>query len=188
MTPAEYLRIVVLPTLAELLAEPDDQRRAYLACITAAHLVDHVDRGARIGRKAVRAAAVGARPYATCCLEIVEGIANGTKHAGPSREAAFPFVPGYERYVPAFGLDELGAGLDEGRWNRAGLVVAHRIADGSEGLGSYFIDDCVCVVVRAYTSAFQALLGGVDIAIVAPELDRFGWLSAAIAAPFEDAP
>ena len=111
----------------------------------AAHLVDHVNHGVRIGRKAVRAAAVGATPYATCCLEIVEGIANGTKHAGPSREADFSFVPGYERYVPVFGLDEPRAGLDKGRWNRAGLVVAHRMAERSEGLGSYFIDDCVCV-------------------------------------------
>ena len=42
MTPADYLRLILLPTLADLLAEPADQRRAYLACITAAHIVDHV--------------------------------------------------------------------------------------------------------------------------------------------------
>ena len=29
---------------------------------------------------------------------------------------------------------------------RPGLAVSHRIPDGTPGLGSYFIDDCVCVV------------------------------------------
>ncbi len=180
MTPADYLSIVVLPTLVEFMAEPADQRRAHLACITAAHLVDHVARAGRVKFKAARKAIEGASSYATCCLEIVEGICNGTKHAGPSREAAFPFVPSCERYVAAFALNTPGAGLDEGRWDNPRLVVAHRIADGVEGLCSYFIDDCVCVVIRACATAFPALLGGIDLGKIAPELDRAAQLSASM--------
>ena len=188
MTPADYLRGVVLPTLMEMLAEPVDQRRAYLACITAAHLVDHVARAGRLKPKEVREAVVAGSAYVACCLEIVEGIGNGTKHAGPSREAAFPFVPGYERHVPAFAFDMPGAGFDEGRWDRPGLAVAHRIADGSPGLGSYCIDDCACVVVRSYAEAFPTLLGGIDLAPIAPELDRSAWLSVAMASALKDLP
>ena len=183
MTPADYLRFVVLPTFAEFMAEPDDQRRAYLACITTAHLVDYVDvalGSPEGGKHKVRQAVRATDPYSAACLEIVEGVSNGTKHArkDPKVSQRFKFVPGYERRVPAFALDTPRAGLDEGRWDNPGLVVAHRIANGAEGLGSYFIDDCVCVVIRACATAFPGLLGSVDLGKVASKLDRAAWLSA----------
>ncbi|MGI4764785.1 MAG: hypothetical protein ACRYGP_06930 [Janthinobacterium lividum] len=66
--------------------------------------------------------------------------------------------------------------------------MAHRIADGSPGLGSYFIDDCACIVVRAYTTAFAPLLSGVDLGTIAPELDRAARLSALMAAMSDRVP
>ena len=41
-TLADYLAIVVLPSLAEFAEKPDDRRRAYVACIVIAHMTNHV--------------------------------------------------------------------------------------------------------------------------------------------------
>ncbi len=176
MTPADYLRHIVLPTLAEFMAAPDDQRRAYLACITAAHLADHVARFTKASPKEVRQAIGRPGDYSTRCVEIVEGVSNGTKHAGASREAKFPFVPGYERRAPAFAWDVPEAGWDVGRWNGPGLIVAHRIVGEADGLGSYFIDDCVRGAVRAYAETYPTLFASVDLSVVALDHDRWAAL------------
>ena len=87
MTPARYLDLIVLPTLAEVIADSADQRRAYLACITAAHLVDHVSvtlprhHGTKPDVWEVRSALGRLGPGTTAALEIVEAVCNGTKHS-----------------------------------------------------------------------------------------------------------
>jgi len=171
MTPAEYVRFIALPTLGELLAEPSNQRRAYLACITAAHLVDHVNVAlgpAGGGKHAIRKAVRAVGPYSAGCLDIVEAVSNGTKHAASDSKASRPvkFAPGHERPIPAFSWDTPGAGWDEGRWSGAGIVVDH-------GGAHWFIDDSVRATVRAYAFAFPALFAGVDLGEVAREFDRY---------------
>ena len=173
MTPAEYLSIVVLPTLAEFMAEPANQRRAYLACIAAAHLVDHVarqtkDRPAK-GRveDLVRDHVYAAHEFGRPCLDIVEGVCNGTKHAGPGRGAAFPFKLGDERRREAFEFGKEGAGWGEGRWGKPGLSVSHEKI-------TYFLDDCTRCVVWTFARAYPDLFDGVNLAVTQPDLDRWG--------------
>ncbi len=161
MTPAEYLRTIVLPTLADLMDAPGDQRRAYLACITAAHLVDHVDvaRGSlRDGKRDVRRAVRALDLHIAGCLDIVEAVATGVKHAKPDDRAtrAVKFAPGHERHVRAFALDTPGAGLNEGRWGGPGLLVEH-------GGVHWFLDDTVRIVVRGFADAFPDLFASVDL-------------------------
>jgi hypothetical protein len=171
MTPADYLCLIVLPTLAECIDTPDDQRRAYLACITTAHLVDHVSVAldpTSGDRHAVRRAVRAVGPYSSGCLDIVEAVSNGTKHAAPDPKPSRPvkFAPGYERFVPAFSWNTPGAGWGEARWSGPGIVVDH---DGAH----WFIDDCVRATVRAYAVAFPALFADADLGPVARELDRY---------------
>jgi len=115
-TPADYLVIVVLPTLAEFMDVPDNRRRMYLACIATAHMVDHIARTVSPTapenyaiRKEVRAQG----SYATACLDVVEAICNGTKHAGPDprRKQAFNYAPGQERFMPPLGSSAPGGGM-----------------------------------------------------------------------------
>ena len=168
MSPAQYMEWIVLPTLAELLDNPGDQRRAYLACITAAHAIDYLARSGRGSQSEIRTKLRERGGYAAACLAIVEGICNGTKHAGPGRDAAFKFAPGEERYVPAFAWDDPDAGWGS-RWGSAGLV-----ADLDHG--SYFIDDCVRETIRSLVEAYPLSFEGVDLASVRRDQDRFSFL------------
>lgn len=181
MTPADYLRFIVLPTLAEMLAEPADQRRAYLACITAAHLVDHVDvakgsppEGKWQVRKDVRAVGI----LVAGALEIVEAVATGAKHAKPDPKPnrAVKFPPGGERSVPAFTWGTPGAGWGEGRLGGAGLLVdmAGR---------RWFLDDAVRITVQSFVLAFPDRFAGVDLGSVAAGIDRLGTPTASPAEP-----
>lgn len=187
MTPADYLRLILLPTLAELLAEPEDQRRAYLACITAAHLVDHVAvtlprrADGKPDIRAVRSAVARLGAYSAGCLAIVEAVSNGTKHAGPDPNRSIKFSPGYERLVPAFAWDTEGAGWGEGRWSGPGIVVDHNGAH-------WFLDDCVRATVRAVSIAFPDRFIGADLGPVARYLDRYAALDAAASASLGTAP
>ena len=45
LTPAQYLDTITLPTVAEFLDDLGNPRRAYLACMVTAHLVDQVTPG-----------------------------------------------------------------------------------------------------------------------------------------------
>lgn len=178
MTPADYLRAIVLPSLAEMLAEPSSSRRAYVACITAAHLVDHVAAARGIGghrKHEVREAVRALGPRAAACLAIVEGVCTGVKHAAPDPKPNRPvkFVPGDERAVPAFAFSVEGAGWGQGRFGGPGVAVEH---DGM----LWFLDTCVLEVVRAYAQAFPAELGGVDLA---PILRSLAHLTAPTGAP-----
>lgn len=190
ITPADYLDLIVLPTLAELLAEPVDQRRAYLACIAAAHLVDHIAvrlpprPDGRPDLRAVRSAIGRAGPhgrYSAACLAIVEAVSNGTKHAlpDPKQNRPIKFMPGYERLVPAFAIGVPEAGIGQGRIGAPGLVVDH---DGQH----WFLDDCIRAMVRGCVAAFPDLFAGVDLGEVARGADRYGFLDALL--PPSDAP
>lgn len=168
MTPADYLCIVVLPTLAEFMDKPDDRRRLYLACIATAHMVDHVARSirGRNAQNAVRKEVSRQGEHAVACLTVVEGVCNGAKHAGPRREEGLKFTPGTERFMPP---NALGA-LAEGRGAHAQLP-GFTLVDGAH---PWFIDDYVRGAIRAIVAAYPEQFVGVDLANAAPEMDRIG--------------
>jgi hypothetical protein len=152
LTPAQYLNTIVLPTVAEFLEDPTDPRRAYLACMVTAHLVDQITRSEKLPKNDVRAAIARSHEFGKKALEIVEGISNGTKHAGTGRGEPFPFAPGYEGYDPGFKLGAPGSAFEQGGWGHPpGLIVKH-------GSFDYYIDDSLRIVVAAFRTAYPRQL------------------------------
>ena len=122
MTPAEYMTEVVLPTVDEYLLARADLRRAVLACIVVWHVRDYLKKAVGLGLGDVDT------KMKTLCefsFDVIEGIANGSKHFRNSR-GAFHFTPGDERRVPVAAFDVPGAGWDQGRWDVPGLRVEHQ--------------------------------------------------------------
>ena len=92
MTPVEYANTIALPTIREALGARGDQRLVYLAAIVTYHLADYVARA-----PGKRPDGVRSMVPAACAaeFEILEGVCNGTKHGGPSRDSRrFQFSPG----------------------------------------------------------------------------------------------
>lgn len=124
MTPAEYVRVVVLPTVREFMAKPDDRRLAYLSAIAVFHIPDYLSRTAPPQTKPaaeLKRIRQVLRSNLTHWYDAIDGMANGTKHCG--RDFGVPFRPGDEQYVPPFGFGEGFGGFDQGRWDGPGLLV-----------------------------------------------------------------
>lgn len=169
MTPREYVEVIVLPTLHELLAARDDRRRAYLACLVVCHVADSIGlaeaaRGPgfaalsnRKRRDAVEVVTkdVQAEARRRCggVFEALQGIANGVKHPG-----RLPLLPGSERRVSAFsfGIPDAGFGA---RWSVPGLALD---VDGE----TLFLDVCAQQVLAAFMCAYPAHLGGIALAFM----------------------
>ncbi|ONF46464.1 hypothetical protein [Methylobacterium radiotolerans] len=187
MRPREYVETIVLPTLHELLGARDDRRRAYLACLVVCHVADSLglaeaarDPGfsalrGRPRRRAVDAATesvqVEVRRRCGGLFEVLQGIANGTKHPG-----RLPLLPGSERRVPQFSFGIPGAGMGQGRWGAPGLALD---VDGEV----LFLDACAQQVLAAFMCAYPAHLGGIALAFMDPGLPvpgldmRLEWLA-----------
>lgn len=167
MTPREYVDLIVGPTLSELLDRRDDRRLAYLACLTVYHCVDAIGLAeaartpgfdqlqGRPRKSAVDAATKGVRDRVQACcgsaFELVQGIANGTKHPG-----RVPLLPGTERSFGVFGFGPGYAGFDEGRWDVPGLGLD---VDGEV----VFLDHCAQQVLAAFVCAYPVHLNGVAL-------------------------
>lgn len=124
MTPAEYVEVVVMPTVREFMQNTGDRRLAYLSAIAAFHIPDYLSRTIPPATKPeaeLKRIREVLRSDLTYWYDAIDGMANGTKHCG--RDFGVPFKPGDERYVPAFAADVEGAGADQGRWDGPGLLV-----------------------------------------------------------------
>ena len=152
LTPAQYLATILSPTVREFENEPTNPRRAYLACMVTAHLVDQVTRSEKLPKPEVRAAIARSHEFGEKALEIVEGISNGTKHAGTGRGEPFPFAPSHEGYDPGFKLGAPGSAFEQGGWGHPpGLIIKH-------GSFDHYIDDSVKIVIAAFRAAYPQLL------------------------------
>lgn len=167
MTPAEYVEIVVLPTVREFLARPGYRRLAYLSAIATYHVVDYLmrtnapsgnDPKARDARKAEikRIEGIIAK---TCPDEfaVVEGMCHGTKHCGMDREDVFRFTPGQEVPSKTFGFAEAGdtAGFG-GTFATPRLVVHHNGRD-------IIVDEAVVRFLSVCQNEFGEHLSGSDL-------------------------
>ncbi len=156
MTPAEYLEEIASPTARDFMADRGNRRKAYLACISAFHLLDYFGRA--LGLKPFKVGEA-IRPSCKVAFDVVEGIANGSKHCGRDRgrdHASFPRLPGSEAHVPAFALDDPDAGLDQGRLGTPGLSVD---VPGA----TMFIDVALREFVVAAIATYPAQAGGTDL-------------------------
>lgn len=113
VTPAEYATIVALPTSKAALGARGDQRAVYLAAVATFHLVDYLARSTGSTQKAV---STEVRNICENEFDIVEGVCNGTKHAGPGRRARFHFSLGTDRSFRPFGFGPGHGGFGDGRW------------------------------------------------------------------------
>jgi hypothetical protein len=156
MLPSEYMTVIVLPTVDEYLTAMGDLRRAILACQVTHHVRDYV---ARAGGGSMADVDRKMRSLCKFSYDVLEGVANGSKHCGRDR-GDFRFVPGDAKPVLPFAFDVAGAGWDEGRFDGPGLEVEH------EG-HRVFIDFCVCAVLGSFGRAFPAEFSSVD-------LERYG--------------
>ncbi|MCJ2053692.1 hypothetical protein [Methylobacterium sp. J-070] len=144
MTPAEYVEVVVMPTVREFMKNPADRRLAYLSAIAAFHIPDYL---LRAGPPATKPEAELKRIRDVLRSDLIywydaiEGMANGAKHCG--RDRGVPFRPGDEEYVPPFGFGEGFGGFDHGRWDGPGLRAPagddHVFVDNALG---YFLLAC----------------------------------------------
>lgn len=83
MTPAQYLRDIVMPTVAEFEAKPADVRRAMLACTICYHTVDAIARDRRIkDEKVVYDELVGRCPE----MATLKAVSLMTKHVAPNQQ------------------------------------------------------------------------------------------------------
>lgn len=161
MTPAEYVEIVVLPTVREFAVDAGDRRRAYLATIAAYHVIDYILR-ANVPHGAPRPIRKAELERIERLIqrdgpqyfEVVEGMANGAKHCGRDAVDQSRFSPGDERYVPPYGSDPGSTAYDYGRWDGPGLLV--RAGDG-EVFVDIALDVFLCACLRHFPQLFPGM-------------------------------
>jgi hypothetical protein len=142
---------IVLPTVDEYLAATDDQRRAYLACITTYHVRDYLARAEGVKKTII---SESMRSVCANSFDVVEGICNGSKHCGNTHDD-FRFAPGAEQVIPSTGYGVGGYGV--GRYSGVpGLVVEHN------GLG-VLVDVGLCDVLSVYGQLYPAHFASIDL-------------------------
>ena len=141
----------MLPTVADFLRARDDRRLAYLSCITAWHLIDHVARVRHVGVGDERSRIGKIIPSA---YSIVRGLSTGTKHG----ERDGVFYPGKERAVPVFAFNGRDAVLGRSRFRHPGLEV-----EVEPGPQRTFVDWSVQSFIVAECVLNPSLLGSVSL-------------------------
>jgi hypothetical protein len=136
----------------ESLADRGNRRRVYLAGIATYSLVDYLARDVGIAKAEV---CNTLRALCNPAFDVVQGICNGTKHAG-KHERGFHFIPGEDRNVPVFALDTPGSGWDQSRLEVPGLSVE---INGAE----LFLDTCIQIVLLSFFKLYHSQLGKLDL-------------------------
>ena len=161
MSPADYVNVIVIPTLREALEARGDRRRMYLACIAVFHVIDYIAVSRSVKFDALRQIV-----RSNCGVDFIlmQGVSNGSKHAGG--EKGQWIAPGSERDVRPFGFGPDCAGFGEGRWDYPGLAVIH---DGKE----YYLDQVVQVFLIKLQTMFRSELEGIDLSFIDPGITYF---------------
>ena len=149
-----FVSDIVVPSVKEALAERGNRRRVYVASIVTYSLVDYIAAELGMGKSHVCDAVRG---VCTPAFEVVQGVCNGTKHAGSTR--GFLFRPGDDRDVPVFAFDTPGAGWGQGRWDVPGLSVQR---DGAE----LFLDTALQVMLLTLCDIYKVQLGNIDLSFL----------------------
>jgi hypothetical protein len=155
MTPAEYMREIVIPTVREFRDDPRSQRRAYLACIVTYHLRDYLEKAGEEEGSVGKTMHLLGRDTS---WDVVHSICNASKHCGhdPNRPHKISFAPGQDYDRPPAKHGEAVFGLS--RWGDG--VGGREIPVDGDGLDIY---ECVRAVLGKYTFHFEHHLGAVDL-------------------------
>lgn len=168
MTPAEYVELVVLPTVRDFMEKADDRRLAYLSAIATYHITDYLMRAAQPSTRAAADAELKRiretlRYDLREWYEVIEGLANGAKHCGRDAKRGARFTPGDEQYVPPFGFGEGFGGFGQGRWDGPGLLVP-------AGDKQIFVDNALAYFLLGCARLFPERI---------PPISPFDWKSGA---------
>jgi hypothetical protein len=147
MTPGEFAAEIVVPTVREFRDNRRSRRHAYLACLTAYHLKDHL--------KSVEADVESAmKVYGPSrSFEAVRSVCTATKHVefAGSRSEHIPFRIGDDFERPPCVAGQAVPGL-----SRVGDPIGGRECVGLD------LYDCVKTVLMTYEFHFEVMLGSVD--------------------------
>lgn len=119
MTPADFMTEIVVPTVREFRDERRSRRRAYLACIAAFHVKDHLKKA---GEKGIEEAM---RVECGSAFDAVRGICNGTKHVQTDASHAVSFKAGEDWDRPPARLGEMVLGLSQLGDPHGGREIKH---------------------------------------------------------------
>ncbi|WP_144445660.1 hypothetical protein [Inquilinus limosus] len=150
MTPAEYVDEIVVPTIIEFKSMRRSRRHAYLACIAAFHVKDHLKKA---GETSIETAIRTAEPLA---FDLVRAVCNGTKHVKTDATHLIPFQAGDDMDRPAAIWGE--AAFDVSRWDDE--HGGREVAAGTINLDIY---ECVQAVLFAFKAKFPIHLGNCDL-------------------------
>ncbi|HCL65149.1 MAG TPA: hypothetical protein DIC56_09980 [Rhizobium sp.] len=122
MTPKEYMKEILLPTLSEYEEDTQSRRRAYLACIVVYHLSDYLKKaGADNPAKKMC-------NQCTTAWNVVHAVAIGAKHRdNAENKNPLKFTAGSDAYRPP-----ARAGLLECGWSILGDHEGSIVIDASE--------------------------------------------------------
>ncbi|CAO4179489.1 hypothetical protein CLBKND_03423 [Methylorubrum aminovorans] len=164
MSPEQYATLVAIPTLADALAARGDRRLNYLACIAVFHVLDYVAAARFSGPKAIKEGLDGFQlevaAKAPTELKVVQGVCNGTKHAGG--HSSQWREPGSERDVRPVGFGPDMGGWGD-RWTHPGLEVI-------EDERKVYLDRAAQVVLLRTCECFPEELGAVDLSLLDADL------------------
>jgi hypothetical protein len=153
MTPAEYVREIVLPTTHEFKVNPRSRRHVYLTCMTVFHIKDHL-RKARpkeidIERKMRNATGKS--------FDVVRAICNGTKHVetDPTHPIGFRVGDDFDRPPGRVGQMQTGV-------SRAGDSIGGREI-GQNPIERIDIYEACKATLIAFCTLFPNHLGDCDL-------------------------
>jgi hypothetical protein len=151
MSPADYVREVVLPTMCEFKENRRSRRNAYLTCMAVFHIKDHLRKAGEeeVEKKMRRATGKS--------FDVVRAICNGTKHVETDASHPIQFRAGADFDRPPGRAGEMEAGI-----SRIGDLEGGREMgfDPSERFDIY--DTCK-VTLKAFSDLFPNRLGNCDL-------------------------
>ena len=122
MTPADYVNVVVIPTVREHFANKTDYRLGVLACIVTFHIGDHIATADSTPGNTGRVC----EKMRTRCREqfnILQGVCHGTKHGVTKSHMKHQHRAGDEVVIPGFTWGRNAWG--HAAWGGAALAVEH---------------------------------------------------------------
>ena len=154
MNAHDFASEIVIPTVKEALEDRTNQRRVYVASIVTYHLVHYLATDTGTSESEVCA---NLRKVCNPAFDVVQGVCNGTKHAGSTRR--YRFKPGDERSLPVFAFDAPGVGWGHNRLEVSGLSVEY-------GESELFLDTCLQIVLVTFRNLYPDQLKNLDLSFL----------------------
>ena len=150
MSPEDYMREVVLPTVLEFRDDRRSRRKAYLACIAVFHIKDHLK---QVGEKSIEK---NLRSASGSAFELVRSVCNGTKHVSTDGSHAIAFTAGDDSDRPPAVAGKMTAGL-----SRVGDSHGGRSVQTPSGLRDIYV--CVRELILEIKHQYPTHFSSIDM-------------------------